>query len=89
MTRQARDIRGMMFPVEFEIIDRLDSPEAIAARTQAAADGTKPPVFPKPSAPYTVKVLLSVCLLPPLCVLPDIVAAWAIPLCERLELPVP
>lgn len=60
MTRQVRDIRGTMFPVEFEIIDKQDSPAAIAAAAQSTADGTPTVKFAKPSAPYTVKILLSV-----------------------------
>eukprot|EP00892_Ulva_mutabilis_P001015 jgi/Ulvmu1/10914/UM007_0091.1 len=58
MTRQARDIRGSMFPVEFRIIDELDSPAAVAAAA-AASPGTPTAEFKKPSAPYTVKIMLS------------------------------
>lgn len=64
MTRNAPDIRGGMFPVEFTIIDRLDSPQAIADAAQAAADGTPTAEFKKPNSPYHVKVLLSVRPLP-------------------------
>lgn len=60
VTRRAPDIRGGMFPVEFTIIDRLDSPQAIAAAAQAAADGTPTAQFKKPNSPYSVKILLSV-----------------------------
>lgn len=65
MTRQAPDIRGSMFPVEFTIVDRLESPEAAAAAQQAAVDGTPTVEFKKPRAPYTVKILLSVRRPPP------------------------
>lgn len=64
-TRAPKDIRGLTFPVEFKLVDVMDSPEAIAA-AQATPNGTIGVEFKKPAAPYAVKVLLTVRNPPPL-----------------------
>jgi hypothetical protein len=58
-TRAPKDMRGLTFPVEFEIIDKLDSPEAVAA-AKASPDKAAGAEFKKPNAPYVVKILLTV-----------------------------
>jgi hypothetical protein len=58
-TRAPKDMRGLTFPVEFEIIDRLLSPEELASNAQAAGK-SEAVEFQKPNAPYQVKVLLTV-----------------------------
>ena len=57
-TRAPKDMRGLTFPVELEIVDRLISPEE---RANAGKDADKSMVeFAKPNAPYSIKVLLTV-----------------------------
>ena len=58
MTRQPKDMRGLSFPVEFEIIDRLLSPEALAAIAKDDSDAAA--AATRPNAPYQVRVLLTV-----------------------------
>lgn len=68
MTRRPKDIRGTTFPVEFEIIDSLDTATEAAQRLvktdPSATDGVPRVEEKRIGAPYAVKILLQVRRLP-------------------------